>query len=194
LAVASGGTGAATHTANNVLVGAGTSAVTSVAPSTSGNVLTSNGTVWQSTAAASGSDIVIAQAGTVADVNGNGTEYTIPFATEITDSGSDFATPTFTAPSTGSYLICGAIGLNDWSGTPNNARNQIVTSNRSYSFNFGNWVGFAGASNLVSHSFSMICDMDASDTAHLTVYVSGIGADSLDLSASTTWLSIAKVG
>jgi hypothetical protein len=48
--VAKGGTGAATHTANNVLVGAGTSAVTSVAPSTSGNVLTSNGTVWQSTA------------------------------------------------------------------------------------------------------------------------------------------------
>ena len=54
LAVASGGTGAATHTANNVLVGAGTGAVTSVAPSTSGNVLTSNGTVWQSTAAAAG--------------------------------------------------------------------------------------------------------------------------------------------
>ena len=48
--VAKGGTGAATHTANNVLVGAGTSAITSVAPSTSGNVLTSNGTVWQSTA------------------------------------------------------------------------------------------------------------------------------------------------
>ena len=57
LAVASGGTGAATHTANNVLVGAGTGAVTSIAPSTSGNVLTSNGTVWQSTAAASGGKI-----------------------------------------------------------------------------------------------------------------------------------------
>ena len=54
LAVASGGTGAATHTANNVLVGAGTGAVTSVAPSTSGNVLTSNGTVWQSTTPAGG--------------------------------------------------------------------------------------------------------------------------------------------
>jgi hypothetical protein len=41
LAVASGGTGATTHTANSVLIGAGTGAVTSVAPSTSGNVLTS---------------------------------------------------------------------------------------------------------------------------------------------------------
>ena len=53
LSVAQGGTGASTHTANSVLVGAGTSAITSVAPSTSGNVLTSNGTSWASAAAAS---------------------------------------------------------------------------------------------------------------------------------------------
>lgn len=50
LPVASGGTGAATLTANNVLLGNGTSAPQAVAPSTSGNVLTSNGTTWQSTA------------------------------------------------------------------------------------------------------------------------------------------------
>lgn len=50
LAVASGGTGSATLTANNVLLGNGTSAVQVVAPSTSGNVLTSNGTTWASTA------------------------------------------------------------------------------------------------------------------------------------------------
>ena len=50
LPVANGGTGATTLTANAVLIGAGTSAVTSVAPGTSGNVLTSNGTAWASTA------------------------------------------------------------------------------------------------------------------------------------------------
>jgi hypothetical protein len=55
LAVAQGGTGAATFTANNVLLGNGTSAFQVVAPGTNGNVLTSNGTTWQSTApAASG--------------------------------------------------------------------------------------------------------------------------------------------
>lgn len=54
VAVANGGTGAATHTANNVLIGNGTSAITSVAPSTSGNVLTSNGSAWASTAPAGG--------------------------------------------------------------------------------------------------------------------------------------------
>jgi hypothetical protein len=51
LAVAQGGTGLANLTANNVLLGNGTSALQAVAPSTSGNVLTSNGTTWQSQAA-----------------------------------------------------------------------------------------------------------------------------------------------
>ena len=55
LPVANGGTGATALTANNVVLGNGTSAVQVVAPSTSGNVLTSNGTTWQSTTpAASG--------------------------------------------------------------------------------------------------------------------------------------------
>jgi hypothetical protein len=46
--VAQGGTGLATLTANNVMLGNGTSAVQFVAPGTSGNVLTSNGTTWAS--------------------------------------------------------------------------------------------------------------------------------------------------
>jgi hypothetical protein len=55
LPVANGGTGAVSLTANNVLLGNGTSALQVVAPGTAGNILTSNGTTWQSTApAASG--------------------------------------------------------------------------------------------------------------------------------------------
>jgi uncharacterized protein (TIGR02145 family) len=54
VAVANGGTGAATLTANNVLLGNGTSALQAVAPGTSGNVLTSNGTTWASTAPSGG--------------------------------------------------------------------------------------------------------------------------------------------
>jgi len=50
LPVANGGTGSTTLTANNVLLGNGTSALQAVAPGTSGNVLTSNGTTWASTA------------------------------------------------------------------------------------------------------------------------------------------------
>jgi hypothetical protein len=51
LPVANGGTGAATLTTNNVLLGNGTSALQVVAPGSSGNVLTSNGTTWSSAAA-----------------------------------------------------------------------------------------------------------------------------------------------
>jgi hypothetical protein len=52
--VADGGTGAATLTANAVLVGNGTSAVQVVAPGTNGNVLTSNGSAWTSAALPAG--------------------------------------------------------------------------------------------------------------------------------------------
>jgi hypothetical protein len=54
VAVANGGTGATTLTANNVILGNNGSAVQLVAPSTSGNVLTSNGTTWTSAAAGGG--------------------------------------------------------------------------------------------------------------------------------------------
>jgi hypothetical protein len=50
--VANGGTGSTTLTANNVLLGNGTSALQVVAPGTAGNVLTSNGTTWTSAAVA----------------------------------------------------------------------------------------------------------------------------------------------
>jgi hypothetical protein len=53
-AVANGGTGATTLTANNVLIGNGTSAVAFVAPGSNGNVLTSNGTTWTSAAGGGG--------------------------------------------------------------------------------------------------------------------------------------------
>jgi hypothetical protein len=70
LGVANGGTGATTLTANNVLLGNGTSAPLEVAPGTNGNVLTSNGTTWTSTApattnpAGSGSELQFRSSGT----------------------------------------------------------------------------------------------------------------------------------
>jgi hypothetical protein len=57
--VPQGGTGQTSLTANNVLLGNGSSAVQLVAPGTSGNVLQSNGTTWAS--AAAGSDIKLIQ-------------------------------------------------------------------------------------------------------------------------------------
>lgn len=44
--VSGGGTGVSTLTANNLVVGNGTSAVQLIAPGIAGNILTSNGSSW----------------------------------------------------------------------------------------------------------------------------------------------------
>ena len=104
LTVAQGGTGAATLTANNVLLGNGTSAPQFVAPSTSGNVLTSNGTTWTSVAGAyplTSGTAVASTSGTSIDFtsipswvkrvtvmfNGVSTDGTSPVTIQIGDSG-----------------------------------------------------------------------------------------------------------
>jgi hypothetical protein len=86
LLVALGGTGSTTLTANNVLLGNGTSALQAVAPGTSGNVLTSNGTTWTSAAPAG--------------ITGTLTATRVPFATGASavtdDADMTFATDTLT--------------------------------------------------------------------------------------------------
>lgn len=75
LPVANGGTGASSLTANNVILGNGTSAVTFVAPGTSGNVLTSNGTTWTSAAATGGGTAT--QETPTGACNGSNTSFTL---------------------------------------------------------------------------------------------------------------------
>jgi hypothetical protein len=114
LAVADGGTGASTLSANAVLLGNGTSALQTVAPSTSGNILTSNGTTWTSAAAPTGITATsgsapyygarawvnfdgnsgsIRNSQNVSNVTKNATgEYTITFATAMPDANYAVAT------------------------------------------------------------------------------------------------------
>jgi hypothetical protein len=89
LSVAQGGTGAATLTANNVLLGNGTSALQAVAPGSSGNVLTSNGTTWASSAAPAPADGSITDAKIADAVSGTSyqsmcTAQTIAYSTNST--------------------------------------------------------------------------------------------------------------
>ena len=68
--VSSGGTGAYTLTANNVIIGNGTSAVGFVAPGTSGNLLTSDGTTWTSAASPTAflTGMIILWSGSIASI------------------------------------------------------------------------------------------------------------------------------
>lgn len=112
LPVANGGTGAASLTANNVLLGNGTSAVQVVAPGSSGNVLTSNGTTWQSTAPApSGGSVTATASGAItssaaAVVNSDGTVSAI---TPTAGSGATLSSATVN-PSTFPSINGSAMG------------------------------------------------------------------------------------
>jgi len=108
LAVADGGTGLSTLTANNVILGNGASAPTFVAPSTTGNVLTSNGTTWASTAPtpefASGTRIgfqqTAAPTGWTKDTTAAINDSILRFVTGTASSGGSLAFSTWSAVTT----------------------------------------------------------------------------------------------
>jgi hypothetical protein len=79
LTVADGGTGASSITANSVILGNGTSALSGnlVAPSTSGNVLTSNGTTWTSAAPATPFSWVVSNVDSSSSISSGTTSYSI---------------------------------------------------------------------------------------------------------------------
>jgi len=119
LPVDNGGTGATSLTANNVILGNGTSAVQVVAPGTNGNVLTSNGTTWVSSIAASGglaysytTTAVTAtnNQGILADTSGGSFTVTLPATPSvgnqviIADAGSFWGTNNLTVGRNGSTI------------------------------------------------------------------------------------------
>ena len=106
LSVSRGGTGATSLTANNVILGNGTSAVQVVAPGTSGNVLTSNGTTWTSAALPAGGLTYIYTTTAVTATDKQGV---------LTDtSGGSFTVTLPATPSTGAQVVIADAGSN-WS-------------------------------------------------------------------------------
>jgi hypothetical protein len=125
LPVANGGTGLTTLTANNVIIGNGTSSVNFVAPGSNGNVLTSNGTTWTSAAPSGGG-------------GGGGLEYVVKTANYTTSdlegvladtSGGAFTVTLPATPATGAQVVIADSG-NAW-GTNNLtiARNGSTIAN-----------------------------------------------------------------
>lgn len=94
LPVTNGGTGSSSLTANNVLLGNGTSALQTVAPGASGNILTSNGTTWTSAALPPvGPTLTAVASGSLSDgssvvINSNGT------VSVVAAIAQSFGTPT----------------------------------------------------------------------------------------------------
>jgi len=125
LAVANGGTSLTTLTANNVILGNGTSAPTFVAPSTNGNVLTSNGTTWQSTAPASFTQVYPGAGVAVSTGTAWTTSKATPTGVIVGDTDTQTLTnKTLTAPTIASANLTTALTLAGAAGTSG----QVLTS------------------------------------------------------------------
>jgi hypothetical protein len=127
---------------------------------------------------------------TLSNVTGDGTAYTHLYATEVTDQNGDFASPTFTAPVAGSYLITASANFENISSATYVVA-YINASNRNWYF-LSSSDGVANAGNDFRISGTALIDMDASDTASITVEVSGVGGDTVDFVAGD-WFTIQLV-
>lgn len=106
------------------------------------------------------------------NVTGNSVVATVDFDTEVFDQGGDFASDTFTAPTTGRYLLTARVTLDGVTPTNTDARLIIVTSNRSYWKLFNPGAMEASSSfGLLTVDMAIVADMDAADTATVTIEV-----------------------
>jgi hypothetical protein len=108
--------------------------------------------------------------------------FTILFATEIFDQNADFdtSTYTFTAPVTGRYQLNATMMLVNTDSAATYYQINIVTSNRIYYHTIDTDFGQDAA--YFSLQLSALADMDASDTAKVTILQAG-GTAQTDINA-----------
>jgi hypothetical protein len=153
---------------------------------TTGATPSAASTVWQMTTA--GERVMPLQPSFLAwpdvdqdGVTGDGTIYTVTFATEIWDQNNDFdGTSTFTSPVTGRYFFTYSLYLKDLT-TSNYIYMIVITSNRAHPhiFTAATPVSSGGYDIQILDMFCY-ADMDAGDTAYCSLQVLG-GAKIIDV-------------
>lgn len=120
----------------------------------------------------------------VDNITGNNTTYTVAFNAKVYDYTSSFNTAngTFTAPVDGKYRFATALDVSGLTASATTGEMRIVASNRSsviWRGNIGAVRTGAGADSLIAGYAEV--DMDAGDTATVTIAVNGLGADTADV-------------
>ncbi len=107
------------------------------------------------------------------NVTGDGTVATVPFPVEVFDLAGNFATNTFTAPVTGKYRFSASVLVFGLLAAHNEHEIALVTTKRQYK---GIFDSFAANTNIFTYrklDVAALVDMDASETAYITVTISG---------------------
>lgn len=169
LVVANGGTGATTLTSGAVIVGNGTSAVSSVSPGTTGNVLTSNGSAWVSQAGGGGgvTTITFGSTGLTPATATNGA-VTVSGTLALTNggTGATSASAARTALDVPSNSGTGATGT--WAINVSGSAASVATTNYS--------VVQSGAYLYIKYGSTNICRIDSSGNAVFAGNVTGYGS------------------
>lgn len=113
------------------------------------------------------------------DTSGQATSGTNPlsvaFATEAYDTGSNYSTPTFTAPVTGRYQLIAQVTHTAAAVQADRFTLSLTTSNRTYTHSYivPPNLTWAATSDIGSVSISAVADMETADTAVVTLTRAG---------------------
>ncbi len=166
------------------IISSNTNAISGAGNITYGNLVFTNSSIISTTTQtkvftqlgmwkASGQPAFLARSASQSDVTGDGTTYTIQYTSEIFDQNNNFdGTSTFTAPVTGVYYLDAINSLAGLTVSHTGLDFIIVTSNRSYTLDTCN-PGIQILSTFYKSNGSVLADMDAADTATVTISVSG---------------------
>lgn len=112
-------------------------------------------------------------------VTGNGTAYTIIFDTaDISNASYSTSTGIYTAPATGAYNFEVALALVSGAAAQTNGVVKLITTARTYRWDFDPYTTRNSASGASTISFAKICDMTLNDTAKVELTISGGPTDS----------------
>jgi|TARA_R100001510_G_C7486106_1_gene95941 hypothetical protein len=115
---------------------------------------------------------------------------TISFGTERYDQNGDFASSTFTAPVTGKYLLTYAIYVQYVDGTTDYLDIILNTSNRDYfQTHDPEYIQDHSGNDVIyfTATYSVVADMDASDTAKVRIGMNNSGAAQMDVQTGSTF-------
>jgi hypothetical protein len=124
----------------------------------------------------------------IPNVTGDGFQYNIVFDDQIYDYKNEYdpATGVFTAKRSGKYLFTASVKILVTTAVTT-CLIKISTPNREYALFRGDTDFLRSGDNTMTFNGAIIADMDALDTARVSITMTGLGANTVDIEADETF-------